>query len=291
MTNRVQYGFVFAMPMEAAGVVDLLESRETTKGNSRVFHRGILGKVSVAIVESGVGQKKAAEAAKVLFDVFCPDFILSAGYAGGLAPDLKPFTIVQPKLLLRQSDGMILNIANDKPQLLPAAGQSLLDQKAVAVRDSPMLVTTDKPVAKAEDKLLLGRATGAGLVDMETFAVAEFCRNYRASFYNKNNDKNDDKKDDIATDTKETNQNEIGLFESISFSSIRIILDAADEELPKEIQQIMQSAEKSTARLAGTTISSIFRRPSLILDLYKLKEKALKATDLLAKYIKNLVNK
>ncbi|MDR2642435.1 MAG: hypothetical protein LBC74_06540 [Planctomycetaceae bacterium] len=262
---KVDLGFVFAMPMEAAGLVDLLAESVTTKGNGRVFHRGRLKKASVVIVESGIGQEKAASATKALLDIFCPSFIVSAGYGGGLLPELNRFSVHQPYLLLRKSDGKIIDIVNNIPQIrkeITDENQQVTNETDtvhnIVTKNCSMLVTVDQPVMTASEKLLLGKESGAGLVDMETFAVAEVCNNLR----------NGDDSNGI-----------------IRFSAVRIILDTVEEELPKEVKRILQSYDFSTARLIGTTISSLFKRPSVIFDLYSLKERALQATDILAKYI------
>ncbi|MDR2763363.1 MAG: hypothetical protein LBB88_12230 [Planctomycetaceae bacterium] len=300
--DKVDFGFVFAMPMEAAGLVDLLENRITTKGNGRVFHRGSLNilntktqrrqndnsKLQIAIVESGIGQEKASSAAIALLDIFCPTFIVSAGYAGGLSPELKKFSVHQPDLLLRKSDGMIIDIANNSPQVIQKitynnnsnpnpnynsnfnsnandtnnqfqTNQKIDNNCNIVTKNRNILVTVDHPVETPEQKFLLGKEYDAGLVDMETFAVAEVC-------VNRQNIKN--------------NQNEI-----IRFSAVRIVLDAVNDELPKEIKRIIQSSNHGSARMIGTTIGSIFKRPSVVFDLYSLKERALKASDILAKYI------
>ncbi|MDR1485065.1 MAG: hypothetical protein LBT09_09605 [Planctomycetaceae bacterium] len=263
----VDFGFVFAMSMEAAGVVDLLEGCVTTRGNGRVFHKGKLKKSVVVIVESGIGQAKAASATSALLDIFCPKFIISAGYAGGLLPELKRFDVYQPDLLLRKSDGMIIEVLDNMPKVVKKIiddDDQSIDNRTDAVfqnivtKNRRMLVTVDRPVEMAAQKLLLGKESGAAVVDMETFAVAEVCANWK----NENNSNG-----------------------GVRFEAVRIILDAADDELPKEVKKIMQSYERNTARLIGTAIGSFFRRPTVVLDLYSLKERALQAADILAKYI------
>jgi adenosylhomocysteine nucleosidase len=300
--DRVDFGFVFAMPMEAGGLVDLLEDRITTKGNGRVFHRGCLSisnfktqrgqggnsKFQIAIVESGIGQAKAASATNALLDIFCPKFIISAGYAGGLSPEFKKFSVHQPDLLLRKSDGMIIDVANHSPQVIKKIAydnsnindnnkdnnnndnrfeinQNIDNKYNIVTKNRNLLVTVDQPVETTERKFLLGKEYNAGLVDMETFAVAEVC---------------------VKRQNERNSSNEI-----IRFSSIRIVLDAVDDELPKEVKRIIQSYDRSTARMIGATIGSIFKRPSVVFDLYSLKERALRATDILAKYIQSNIFK
>jgi nucleoside phosphorylase len=288
---KVDFGFVFAMSMEAAGVVDLLERRVTTKGDGRVFHTGKLKNYSVAIVVSGIGQNKAASATKALLDVFCPTVIISAGYAGGLLSNLKRFSVHKPELLLRKSDGMLIEIADNTPKLvkkfLAVNSDCLAETQPKTNNDTDtttntakenntdldndnisnkflgnrcMLVTVDQPVETAAAKLLLGKESGGEIVDMETFSVAEVCCNWRGG---------------VGGDWDE----------AVFFSSVRIVLDVADEELPKEVKRIIHAQKNSTARMIGSTIGSFFKRPSVVFDLYNLKEHALQATDILAKYI------
>jgi len=227
----VDIGFVFAMPMEAAGVVDRLGSRKTTVGDGRKFHMGQLGKFRVAVVESGVGQEKAGAATTALIDTFRPKRLISAGYSGALSADLKRFAIRIPSVVIRESDGKRI-------ELQPEA-------------DDPVrLVTTDFVVATPKRKKSFGEEYQAALVDMETFAVAECCQE-----------------------------------RGVPLLSVRIVLDTLDEALPKDVQRIMRSAERSKSRLAGSVLGSLFSRPSALVDLYSLKERALVATDRLAKRI------
>jgi adenosylhomocysteine nucleosidase len=231
-----------------------------------VFYEGKLNHIPVVIVESGIGQEKAASATRALLDIFCPEFIISAGYAGGLVPELKRFNIQQPELLLRKFDGAIIDVSNNKPQVIKknignnksASEPPEIESQNIVTKNRCTLVTVDQPVKTATQKLSLGKTSGAGLVDMETFAVAEVCANWK----------------------NENDPNKI-----IRFNAVRIILDAAEDELPKEVQQIMQSYEHNTARLIGTTLGSFFKRPAIIFDLYSLKERALQAADILAKHI------
>ncbi len=240
--HHVDVGFVFAMPMEAAGIVDRLKQKKTTRGDGRVFHAGIFAGRRVVVVESGVGQEKAAAATEALIGVFAPKRILSAGYAGGLLKRLKQFTVCIPEVLVRSSDGRRLDLSHPVPQHFAEDGHSVENKLA--------LLTVDRVIATPTEKNTLGQTTGAELVDMETFAVAEVCRRH-----------------------------------AVPFLSIRIILDAAEEELPKDVQRILKHAETGGARLVGSLLGSLVARPKAMLDLLSLKQRALNATDRLAKHI------
>jgi adenosylhomocysteine nucleosidase len=249
--SGVDLGFVFAMPMEAAGVSDVLKQSQTTQGDGRTFHTGIFHGYRTAVVESGVGQENAGRAADVLIEVFQPKRLISAGYAGGLAKRLKQFNVCFPEILIRESDGKTLYVSNSIPENF----ETLTNNKKVSsgsekLNEKLILLTTDFVVGSPGQKLLLHRQTGAELVDMETFAVAEVCQKRR-----------------------------------IPMLAVRIILDTADEQIPKDIQRILKNAEKGVARLAGSVLGSICSRPSSMLDLFSLRQRALRATDKLAKHI------
>ncbi len=235
-----EIGFVFAMPMEAAGIADKLQQKKTTKADGRIFHTGLWNNRRVALVESGVGQDKAGRAAEILLDVFEPRRVLSAGYGGGLHGRLKQFNVCFPEQLVRHSDGARLDVTEPIPVRM--------DHVALPVDGKLALLTTDFVVATPNRKRGLLRETGAELVDMETFAVAEVCR-----------------------------------LRGVPFLSARIILDTAAEELPRDVQRIMKDAEIGGVRLAGSVLGSLFRRPTAMLDLFSLKQRALSATDRLAK--------
>ncbi len=238
----VDIGFVFAMPMEAAGIVDRLERKKTTCGNGRTFHTGLFGNSRVALVESGVGQEKATSATEVLIDVFAPERIVSAGYGGGLSKRLKRFNVCFPEMLIRLSDGARLDLAEPIPKFVEA--------EVGPVKGKLALLTADRVIDTPVEKFSLGRETGAELVDMESFAVAEVCRN-----------------------------------RAVPFRAIRVVLDDAEEELPKDMQRILKHAEVGGARLAGSVLGSLFRRPTSLLDLFSLKQRALEAADRLANHI------
>ena len=112
------------------------------------------------------------------------------------------------------------------------------------------LLTVNSAVMSPSAKRELYRKTGAELVDMETFAAAAVC-----------------------------------LERNVPFLSVRIILDAVDEEFPKDVQRISKAAGIGKVRLAGSLAGAFFKRPALISDLYLLRRKTEAASDKLAKCI------
>ena len=233
----VDTGFVFALRQEAVGVLDRLKRSQTTRGNGWTFHIGKIDNVSVALVLSGVGQKNAEEATKVLTDVFAPKLICSAGYAGGLSFRLKQSVICVPEQVIRASDQQALDLSESIPRT------------TLLMPNKLTLLTVNDVAATPEQKRTLHEQTGAELVDMETFAVAEVCR-----------------------------------VREIPFLSIRVILDAAADRIPQDITKILEGLNKGTVRFSGTILGSVWSRPSVMLDLVSLQRRAFTATERLARF-------
>ena len=238
----VDAGFVFALQQEAVGILDRLKRSRKTRGNGWTFHTGTIdtepiGTISIAVVLSGIGQKNAEDATNVLLDVFAPKIICSAGYAGGLSSRLKQSNLCVPEQVIRALDGQALDLSNSIPR------------KASPVPNKLTLLTVNEVVESPEQKRKWHEQTGAELVDMETFAVAEVCR-----------------------------------VREVPFRSIRVILDAVDDRIPKDITTILDNLDKGVSRFSGTILGSVWSRPSMVLDLVSLKRRAFIATERLAQF-------
>jgi hypothetical protein len=68
---------------------------------------------------------------------------------------------------------------------------------------------------------------------------------------------------------------------------VRIISDAVDDELPPEIERLVQS--KTLARQLGAATGAIFKRPSAVKDLWQLREDAIRLSDRLARFLAGVV--
>lgn len=108
---------------------------------------------------------------------------------------------------------------------------------AAAGQRGSTLVTVDRIVRTPADKAALAAATRAAIVDMETLAVAE-----------------------------------VAAAAGLPCRSIRVISDAAGDELPPDVTRLV--APQSAVRRAGSLIGMIGRRPRAALDLWQLWERA-----------------
>jgi adenosylhomocysteine nucleosidase len=113
-------------------------------------------------------------------------------------------------------------------------------------------VTVERIVAKSADKKTLGERSGALACEMESLAVAEVCA-----------------------------------ARGVPCLAVRVVSDPVDEDLPTDLDALMQP--RSTAGMVGAVLGTLWRRPSSIKDLLRLKEQALVAADALANYLAGLV--
>ena len=114
------------------------------------------------------------------------------------------------------------------------------------------LLTVDRIVRSPEEKRTLGQQHECLAVDMESWAVGEVCRQAKTKFM-----------------------------------AVRIVSDAIDRELPADIERLAR--QKTHAARLGAAAGAIFRRPSSLKDMLKLKEDALVASDKLAKFLSGMI--
>ena len=122
-----------------------------------------------------------------------------------------------------------------------------IPQQTLSMPDKLTLITVGNVVESPKQKQDLHTRTAAEIVDMETFAVAEVCR-----------------------------------IREVPFRSIRVIFDAFDDRIPKDIAKILDNTGKGVSHLSGSIVGSILSRPSVMLDLVSLKRRAFAASERLA---------
>jgi adenosylhomocysteine nucleosidase len=165
-------GVVFALGIEAGGLLDRLKGVVATHGAGFVAREGGLEGKRIVVVESGVGKEPAARAAEALILGHRPRWLISAGYAGALDKRLE------------RGDILLAN------QIVDAAGRSFeidfkLAPEVVASTKHlhvGRLLTVDHVIEDPREKQALGATHAALAADMETIAVAEVCRNEKTRF-------------------------------------------------------------------------------------------------------------
>ncbi len=235
-------GLVFALRIESGCLEDLLEAAVIIQGDDLVVRQGELAGRRVALAISGPGRKNAAKATEALIRGHRPGWLLSAGFAGGLKPELKRQDVLVANDLVDTSGGRLaVDLPGDPAGLAAAPGVHV-----------GRLLTAERIIRLPEEKVALGKKYDAAAVDMETFAVAEECRRQK-----------------------------------VPFLAVRVINDAADDTLPRDVEKLL--AQKTPAARLGAAVGAIWRRPSSVKDMYKLRENALLASDRLAKFLSALI--
>jgi adenosylhomocysteine nucleosidase len=233
---------LFALNIEAAGVLDSTSGLATTRNASFVEHCGGWGAKQVVVAETGVGRASAARAAVDLLSIHKPAWVVSAGFAGALNDDLKRGQFLMASSVCDLHVGELEVGFKIDPIMLQTRKNLKVGR----------LLTVDSVIRTEAEKRELGRRFRAVACDMETAAIAAVCRQ-----------------------------------EKTRFLSVRVISDAVDDELPPEIEKLM--ASKSFARQLGAAAGAIFKRPSSIKDMWKLREDAVRLSDRLATFLSGVV--
>jgi adenosylhomocysteine nucleosidase len=237
-----QVAILFALNIEAAGVLDTALDLYTTRNASFIEHVGPWASRQVCVAETGAGRAAAAKAASDLIAIHQPQWVISAGFAGGLVSEL-------PRGHLLMADTICDLRGQELSVGFKIDAQTLAQTPKLHVG---RLLTVDTIVKTPVEKRALAAIHRAVACDMETAAIAEVCRETRTRLL-----------------------------------SVRIISDAVDDELPPEIERLLQS--KTLARQIGAATGAILKRPSAIKDLWQLREDAIRYSDRLAKFLAGVV--
>ena len=222
-------GILFAVPIEADPFERLATERVETLAGGLTFHEGLVAGNRVAWCVTGVGGEAAARAARLLIDGHHPAVLVSAGFAGGLDPSLVRGAAVRAGRSVSHDGSDPIPLVT-RPGNCPAGGEP-------SPADPPVIVTVDRIVRTVAEKRALLVASGGGLVDMETHAVARVAR-----------------------------------AAGLPCVSLRVISDDAAQELPREVADLARP--QSAMRRFGAALGAVGRRPGAALDLWRLYEHA-----------------
>jgi adenosylhomocysteine nucleosidase len=109
------------------------------------------------------------------------------------------------------------------------------------------LLTVDRVVLQPDEKQELRQEFQADLIDMESAAVAEVCSE-----------------------------------KLLRFLSVRVVSDDAGTTLPREVATILSH---TGSYRVGAALRALWQRPSSLKDFWMMHERALEASDLLAKFV------
>lgn len=174
-TNSKQrpLGIIFALPIEAHTFERRVGTATKYQGHKSVIYEGHVSDHPIVWTISGVGREAATCAAQRIIDGHQPHTLISAGFAGALAPNLEHGTVLVPERILDDNQQCIYPLGHSDQSLWPA--ENIIDSKTT-------LITVDSVITSKEKKARLRQATHADLVDMESAAVAVVAQNADIQF-------------------------------------------------------------------------------------------------------------
>lgn len=163
---------VFALGLESGGLVDRMSEVNTMRCATFVERTGQLDSRRVAACESGEGCEAAGRATRDIIQLHQPKWVISAGFASAITPELRRGNIIMANNLIDQQ-GDVLEVGFHMDP------QTVENNPALHVG---RLLTVDKLVPHRPEKEKLAADFGAVACDMETMAVARACREQGVRF-------------------------------------------------------------------------------------------------------------
>ncbi len=161
-----------ALPFELAGLRGLTKFGQTTSGNGFRSWSTQLSGIPLVVVETGIGQMRAARAAHSMIDAFSPTWIFSVGFCGGLDPHLSTGQVVLGKSVKRTAGRAI-------PMTKTLLSPEILSRLSIP---QVSVVTVEEAVCTVQGKAELRASTHAQVVEMESFAIADICQQRQTKF-------------------------------------------------------------------------------------------------------------
>ncbi len=231
---------ITAMPEEYRAVADCLGAAAAARVGTLRAGRFTLAGHEILLVESGMGFHNAAKAAELLVREYCPDLLVSAGFCGGIAPQLLAGDIVVAKgIVIANEDGF-----EEVPVALAAIGRNFAALQAAEGKRTfgGTFVSTSVITSKRRLAGMLSDSCSNPVVEMESGAVAIVAA--------KNN---------------------------IPFLAIRAVSDCADEELGFSLDEFCDT-DMRRIRIHKVLLT-VLRKPRIIPQLVRLSRSSRRAAE------------
>lgn len=241
--------FIAAMPEEFRAVAcNLKDASGVLIGNYKAFSGNVAGH-EVMVIESGMGFNNAARATEALLDYKRPDILISVGFCGGIAPELKVGDVVVATGLVIVSG----NVVDEVPVKFSDVGNNFIARQSKT--DHPvfggLFVSTPAIMSKVQIAALLPTGAANPVVEMESSAIAV-----------------------IAAEN------------GIPFAAIRAISDPSGEELGFSLDEFCDSSKR--IRIPRVLLT-IIRKPHIIPQLFRLARNSRIAEASLARAVKDFL--
>ena len=264
--SEVWCGLVFGDRSEYGCLTDLMNRVHRTRADGRLYLDGFLNTKRIVLVDAGPGRAAGAAAAEALIQAFSPKRVIAAGFAGALVKNMRRGRVILPKILTDEESGQTIDLW--QPLLEGSAEAGKADANGTDANsadandpddaDVLTLLSTTSVAKSPDEKRRRAEKYGASLCDTASFAVAAVCRRL-----------------------------------GVPFLCVRVILDELDEVVPSDLKDLESAVpfKENPARFLGTLFGTVKRRPSSLLDMYKVKENALISADTLANRIARILTR
>lgn len=223
-------GIIAAMPEEANAILRCASSSFKEILATKTCYRFVLNNNQIMLMQSGMGFDNAAQATEALVVAFQPDLIISAGFCGAIAPELKvgDCTVACGLTILENKTFAPI------PIVLARYGRDLIQRltgNGVRAVQS-LFVSTRSTMCKRDIAALLPEKAQLPVVEMESSAIAL-----------------------------------IAAGQKIPFVAVRTVSDPRHEELQFSLDEF---CGRDMAISIRKVISTIARRPRIIPQLFRL---------------------
>ncbi len=228
---------------------------------SRAFQKLVPARPDLLVLLTGIGQRNAEKAIGKALAEQSPRLVLTCGFAGGLNPELETGTVVfsvdETPGSRRGNEAELLARSQIPPAYVggydPAASISSLSPALLAAGAQPAKFhCADRVAAFAEEKRALRQSTGADAVEMESGVIRAICRKL-----------------------------------SIPSATVRVISDAADEDLPLDFNRLMDSDQNLKY---GKLTAALLKSPGKIGALLRLQRQTQAAAEQLAQVLARFIS-
>jgi adenosylhomocysteine nucleosidase len=181
---------------------------------------------------SGMGMTAAAQSARALIDAGA-GALVSWGMAGGLDPALVAGTVFLPSEVVAGDGAALLTASHWRERLSEAVRAQ--GGVGLPILLQGKLLTSPKAIGSRSDKAALFRQTGAAAVDMESLAIAEIAHTHQ-----------------------------------LPFIAIRVIVDSAEDALPRAVTA---AADGEGHLQAWRLMGALARAPADLAPLIRLAQR------------------
>jgi len=231
------------------------------KEEARPFQKLIGERSALKILITGIGQRNAEKAIRKALAEQSPRLLLTCGFAGGLNPELAAGTVVfsadEDPGIRRDNEA---EIPASSPIPTPDGGgyghattlSGLAPALLAAGARPARFHCADRVAASAESKRALRLSTGADAVEMESGIIRAICR-----------------------------ENEI------LSATVRVISDAANEDLPLDFNRLMDSDQNLKY---GKLTAALLKSPGKMGALLRLQKQTRAAAERLARVLAGFIS-